>query len=79
MKPTYSSDKKGSITFVGAMESSLSHKCNIFLRRSSVGQVVCESIIIIQLHSSLLDRKRSITFVGAMGCSLSDKCYTLSW
>ena len=32
---------------------------------SSVGRVVCESILIILLHSCLLDKNRSITFVGA--------------
>ena len=46
---------------------------------SSVGQVVCESILIIQLHSFLLDKKRSITFVGAMGCSLSHKCNSITF
>ena len=54
------------ILFVGDHPTSMS--------ASSVGQVVCESTIIIQLRSVVLDKKRSITFVGAMLCSLSHKC-----
>ena len=46
---------------------------------SSVGQVVCEPILIIQLHSCLLDKKRSITFVGAIGCSLSTICNSITF
>ena len=59
------------IPFVGDPPTSLS--------ASSVCQVVCESTLIIQLHSRMLDKKRSITFVGAMGCSLSHKCYSITF
>ena len=44
------------------------------LSASSVCQVVCESTLIIQLHSRMLDKNRSITFVGAIGPSLSHEC-----
>ena len=56
------------ILFVGDHPASFS--------ASSVGQVMCESTIIIQLRSVMLDEKRSISFVGAMLCSLSHKCNT---
>ena len=48
------------ILFVGDHPTSLS--------ASSVGQVGCESTIIIQLRSVVLDKKRSITFMGGMLC-----------
>ena len=54
------------ILFVGDHPASFS--------ASSVGQVMCESTIIIQLRSVMLDEKRSISFEGAMLCSLSHKC-----
>ena len=34
---------------------------------SSIGQVVCESSLIIKLFSYMLDKNRSITFSGAWG------------
>ena len=45
------------------------------LSTSLVCQVVCESALIIQLYSRMLDKKkRIITFVGAMALSLPHKC-----
>ena len=65
------------------MGCSLSHKCNLLfvgtnsksMSASPVGQVVCESTLIIQLWI----KKRSIKFVGAMGCSLSHNCNRITF